>query len=196
MLKQTDRQKKLLFLGIGIGMAAILIALIFVIARRPPKSSVLPPPLPPSALQWKDIKMGQDNKTQVEVKLGPPLSTKNLAENKEVSTYQSSNQYWPHEVEYVNGIATLVKQRQLHSKKFELFEYAKKYGQPEKIVPTKDSGFGIDLYIYTKKGFALKAHRVEGEIFEIWHFQPTTLEDFLQKYSQEIGTDPTQGSRF
>lgn len=196
MPKQTGRQKKFLFLGIGIGIVAILVTLIFVIVRRPPKSPALPPALPPSALQWKNIKVGQDDKSQVAAKLGQPLSTKNLEGNKEVSTYQSNNQYWPHEVEYVNGITTLVKQRQLQSKKFELFEYAKKYGQPEKIVPTNDSGFGIDLYIYAKNGFALKAHRVEGTIFEIWYFQPTTLEDFLQKYSQEIGTDPTQGSRF
>lgn len=68
-----------------------------------------------------------------------------------------------------------------------LSDYLKKYGNPEKTVNGSNYfGFNVSTYIYASSGFAYIANPSTNWVYEIQFFQPTTVDDYMNKYGQDI----------
>lgn len=62
-----------------------------------------------------------------------------------------------------------------------------KYGPPEKILNGSNFyGYQMDTYIYPAKGFAFIANKNTDEIYEIQTFAPTSLDNYLSNYGDDI----------
>jgi len=66
-------------------------------------------------------------------------------------------------------------------------DYISKYGQPEKST-TGSKFFGpfASTYIYNSKGFAFIGNLNTNEIFEIQVFSPTSVDNYIKTYGQDI----------
>lgn len=145
-----------------------------------------------SAPTWRNIQVGSDTKEEVIGKLGSPLSATTSAAGWEQLDFQSTNQYWPHEVFFQKDKSTLVRERLLDPKSGELQTYITQYGSPDEVMNNSLSGLEFYLHVFASSGIAVNANPSTGTVFEVWYFPPTTLEKFKQTYATEIGYYPEQ----
>lgn len=69
-----------------------------------------------------------------------------------------------------------------------------KYGQPESIIQgSKTWGPYINLYLYAGKGIAFIGNPNTDEVYELQTFKPLSTEEYIQKYGDDINTNPPQG---
>ena len=88
------------------------------------------------------------------------------------------------EVIYERVLTSPQKQNPNYSTTSELLQ---KYGQPTITYNGhKIYGFPALIYLYPDKGIAFIANKFTGEVYELQIFQPTTAEQYLKLYGQDI----------
>lgn len=64
------------------------------------------------------------------------------------------------------------------------------YGDTQNILYGNDAINGIFLYVYPDKGIAYLGNKSSNTLFEIWYFEPTTMDTFITNwasgYSKQI----------
>lgn len=71
--------------------------------------------------------------------------------------------------------------------------YTNLYGTPDKeFVGSEAFGKFVETYIYLKQGLAFKVNPFTLEVYGIQTFKPTTLEDYLKKWGQDIKEYPKE----
>jgi hypothetical protein len=69
-----------------------------------------------------------------------------------------------------------------------------RYGTPEKTIQgSKLWGPFIMLYIYSNKGLAFIGNPNTDEVYELQTFSPTSVDDYIQKYGDDIDNTPPGG---
>jgi hypothetical protein len=74
-------------------------------------------------------------------------------------------------------------------------EYKKRFGEPERdIQGSKFYDWIAHTYLYTNKGFAFIGNPFTDEVFEFHFFEPTTVENYIQLYGQDLdeGAQPEE----
>ncbi len=73
-------------------------------------------------------------------------------------------------------------------------QYEKEYGKPQQTIRgSRFYGNLIRTYIYANKGFALIGNPITDEVFEIHTFNPTTVENYIQEFGEDIDKDAPAG---
>lgn len=149
------------------------------------------PEAPQSASWQQNIYAGQTTKAEVESKLGPPIKTEEK-DGKTIYSYQSINQYRPHQIELLGEKVVTIKEQVIKDEKGKLNDYIQKYGPPEaEIFGTH--GTTSPGHFWGKIGLLVYAGNFDGTIIEIWYFQPTTLEKFLLDNPNFTTEEPIEG---
>ncbi len=65
-------------------------------------------------------------------------------------------------------------------------DYFKKFGQPNKTFKGSNYYGNANTYLYTQEGFAIIGNPNTDTIYEIQKFSPTTIENYLKLYGQDI----------
>jgi hypothetical protein len=73
-------------------------------------------------------------------------------------------------------------------------DYEKEYGKPQQIIRGSHFyGNLIKTYIYADKGFVLIGNPFTDEVFEVHTFIPTTIENYIQLYGEDINKNAPAG---
>lgn len=96
----------------------------------------------------------------------------------------------PHEINTRGGIATderiVLPEIEGQTGFTTISSVVEKYGQPERILSGSTFyGDFVSRYLYPKKGLLFVVNTNTNEVFEILHFQPMELTDFVKNYSNE-----------
>ena len=142
----------------------------------------------PTISVWENISVGRDSAEKITAKLGQPESTTKSSGGADILNYPGPHSFWPNQVYIQDKTSALVKQRMINKVAGELQQYLTKLGTPDLITASNDDlpATGFRLYVFVSQGLALNASPTSGAIFEIWYFQPTTLEKFQSQFKNEI----------
>lgn len=133
---------------------------------------------------------GQTKLGEVE-KLPGLLKKETIEGNQTKYSFQSPLELRPEEIITLNGIVVfeqvLTPEDPLESGYATMSEYVQKYGEPEeKITGSKFYGWNIVTYVYAKNGFAIIGNVYTDEAYEITVFQPTSLENYLNRWGKDL----------
>lgn len=89
----------------------------------------------------------------------------------------------------------LLKPKSTTGKKYaQISDYEKEYGHPQKIIRgSLFYGNLIRTYIYADRGFALIGNPFTNEVLEIHIFTPTTVENYIKQYGEDINKNAPDG---
>jgi len=161
----------------------ILVVLIsaVVLARTTPIEEKLTT-APQGGASYKSIVPGISSEKEVIDKLGNPLNTKTEADKK-ILEYQSTSPFVPHKFTLENNTVILVKEIVTLEDKISSQVLKQKYGEPPyKLFDQTSYSSTFFLFVYPEKGIAYLGHQ-DGTVIEVWYFQPTNLNTFMQKYA-------------
>jgi hypothetical protein len=157
---------------------ALLLAIITTFLTKKPVTG-------PVGLSWQGIIPGKTSERELLQKLGNPLSQQ-VEEHKKIFSFSSENQYRPNEVITLDSKVVFIKQPVVYPQEGEFEKYLQQFGQPDKVLFGPHSDAFFDAYIFLKQGLVLMANKNDGTIIEKWYFKPTSLENFLQAWGQEL----------
>lgn len=174
--------KKFLYLLL---ISLSLTATIFIISKvynNSLGSRGTPTPSPFSTqIDFQKIIPGVSSKSDVISLLGKPL-----IEEGNTIEYKSSSPNFNHQVifdqEKVSFVKEIVTLKEKDTKKAQ--NIIKVYGEPKKMFFGPDAEAGFYLFVYPENGVAYIGHPESGMLLEIWHFPPTDMESFVNKYAQ------------
>ena len=149
-----------------IGFALVLVIMITVVLQQ--KQRVLYP--------WNGVIPGKTSIADLEKTLGQPVGTKQQGDQV-VYGFKSDYPSFPHEVVTNNtGTVSFVREWIPTENPKKIADYLKELGPPQLITTSLDEGYTI--YAFPSRGIAFNAHTVTGTLFHIWHFSPTTVDQF------------------
>lgn len=163
-----------------------LIAIVFIISKINDSSSGtrnIPTSLSFSnQIDYQKILPGVSSKTDVISLLGAPLT-----EEENTIEYKSSSPNFNHQItfdqEKVSFVKEIVTLKEKSSKKAQ--DIIKASGEPKNMLYGPDAEAGFYLFVYPEDGVAYIGHPESGMLLEIWHFPPTDIESFINKYAQD-----------
>lgn len=119
----------------------------------------------------------------------PNTQEENLPNGNTSYQFNSSLADRSHEVQFHNNISIFERVILLgdNSNSLTVQDLILKYGQAEKTT-TGSIYYGrqINTYIYPSKGLAFIANPNIGEVFELQTFSPTSLEEYMNNFGQDI----------
>lgn len=133
----------------------------------------------PKGASFKSLVPGDSTKSDTIERLGDPLN------NKESNSldFKSRNPNLPHQVLTENEKITFIKEI-ITAEDGKTSTYITNfYGEAPYVLYGLESIHGFNLYIYPDKGIAYIGHVKEPILLEVWYFQPTTQEDFRDKWA-------------
>lgn len=147
--------------------------------KSPPNQGVSP-------LSWKGIVPGKTTTDEAERTLGKPVSLER-ADINTILKYETVVGGPPHTVVVENQIVGLIKERFSGSETLD--DLRKQYGNPDGEFwgPYKEVGF--KLFVFSSRGVAVLANRLDGVVLEVWYFEPATLDGFLKKWGAGLETE-------
>ncbi len=169
----------------------VLVGLVIAIRANALKEKSTTPT--PGGTNYKSVIPGKSSEKEVIDKLGDPINTKTEA-NKKTLEYKSTSPYLPNQVTMENNTVSLIKEIVTLEDNISSQSLKEKYGEPPyKLFDQTSESSTFFLFVYTEPGIAYLGHE-DGTVIEIWYFQPTTLQVFIQKYAPtySINPPPTQ----
>lgn len=131
-----------------------------------------------AGVAWQDtVVPGSTTKEELEAKLGPPKEV--TEENGQLTyAYESGSEFLPHTVSFDDNKVTLVKEKIIAGEQNTLDLFRQKYG-PEDTQLYEDQPTSLAGYFWGELGLLIFANKIDGTIFEIWYFPPTSYQQFL-----------------
>lgn len=115
---------------------------------------------------------------------GIPNIETQLADGTTKYTYESTNPNRPNEIIVENG--TIIYQRSLVNNKY-IYHYTNTMGAPDYVFQSsKFYGSNTMTYVYLDEGTAFVADAKTTLVKEQLSFKPTSLEQFKEKYAQDV----------
>lgn len=177
------------------GLIIIIITLILILIINQPKKAITPPPpvisqSPTTSFLFQKSIIGKTTPTDIE-KAYQVKDKRTLANSDLEYSLDSKLQARPDQIIFHNNLAqferTVVLGKTNASNYLKISDQIIKYGPAEKIIRgSKFYGYFRDTYIYATRGFAFIANTNADEIFEIQLFNPTSLDNYLSKYGDDI----------
>ncbi|HBL52191.1 MAG: hypothetical protein A3D24_00525 [Candidatus Blackburnbacteria bacterium RIFCSPHIGHO2_02_FULL_39_13] len=179
------------FVIISLAFVASILVAIKILVPAPTTVSSTPSPIP-KAQSWNGVVPGQTTIQNLPESIGKSEAT--LNQNGQ-TTYEVERKGGgpPHEVITQNNTVELVKDRVLSGN---ISTFKNNYGEPEGEYFGEHQSVGFKTYVWAKDGVAVVAHEKEGVIFEVWYFQPTTLQVFLSTWGKGLSIEPEQKSGY
>lgn len=85
-----------------------------------------------------------------------------------------------------NSLGKISAKRTVVSQKI-LNNYTNAFGPPDYVFQgTRTYGSNAMVYVYLKRGLAVIADNNTTQVYEQWEFRPMSLDQFKEKYTQEI----------
>lgn len=163
------------------------IATIIVLAKiflTKPQEEVVGPP-PPSAPSWNEVTPGTTTSEEVKQKLGEPETA--VPEGDYLKFLYPRQGGGPkHEVILEGTTVALIKDRVLDGN---ISAFRQKYGLPENEFWGEHKTVGFKTYVWPKNGIAVVAGAEEGIIYEVWYFQPMTMDQFLASWGKGLSVE-------
>lgn len=160
----------LLFLVLG--MTALLVA------RRTQEKG--PASLPPAINQvaWRGVAPGKTAVGELGDRLGPPL---NIEPSRGGSTlyYPSTSGNWPTAVVESRGVVRFVREHVFAPADTSYANRVRSFLEGPVVLYGPEFESGRNLYVFPGRGIALLANKDANYVFEVWYFQPSTLEALL-----------------
>jgi len=108
-----------------------------------------------------------------------------------ISSYSPWEKVWPTQAIVPNNDPQLTMTKEFYSSKTKNYhDYLDQYGYPDKELFGPDAAAGFSVFTFLKSGLAIVANPSNGLVIEVWHFPPTTLENFLNYYGPDLSTEP------
>lgn len=132
---------------------------------------------------WRSFQPGKTGRDEVVKNLGIPIDEKRV-DNNLISDFSSSSPTRNHEVIFNDQkIGQFFKEIVTAKDSKKASDLVQIYGQPQSILFGEDAVNGIYLYVYPTKGVAFLANKNSDTLFEIWHFEPTTLDNLIKNWA-------------
>lgn len=136
--------------------------------------------------------IGTTTKEQI-LKLPEIASSSALTSTKTLYTFKSTETLQSHTVITVNGTVAFEKGTLIQPglKLNKISDYLASYGAPEKtLTGSKKFGQFENTYVYATKGFALVGNPFTDEVDQLQSFIPTTVEQYISEWGQDIDQKP------
>ncbi|MCX6706058.1 MAG: hypothetical protein NTV24_03055 [Candidatus Woesebacteria bacterium] len=184
MNKHLGQKTKYLLVGL---LLLSVISVVFVFSSTKPKTNnnATPQPSQIKTIDWSKLTPGESTTKDVTDVLGNPIIQK---EN--VYFFKSSTSVANNEAVIENGTAQFFKEIVTLSDKKTVDTITSKYGLAPNTLYGSNSINGFDLYVYPDKGVAYLGNSITRDLLEIWHFTPTDIDTFLNKWGQGYSVKP------
>ncbi len=182
--------KKTFFLALALLGAIIILGLILLFSQSESTSTDTPllPVISQSPSRISSQQKTIIGKTTLEelVQEHPETQEQSLPNGNQGYTIASPLDARPDQVEFKNRVAIF--ERAVVLGNLKIPELILKYGQAEKIIKgSKFYGDHMENHLYPSKGLMFIGNPNTNEVFEIQTFTPTTIEDYLNSYGEDIG---------
>lgn len=130
------------------------------------------------SITWTPVRFSEDDLRGVD------FTESRLPDSSVKYSYESTNPNRPNEIIVKNNI--IIYQRSIINSKY-IFHYTNTMGAPDYVFQSsRFYGGNTMTYVYLEEGTAFVADAKTTLVKEQLSFQPTSLEDFKQKYAQDI----------
>lgn len=185
--------KKTLILMVGLLIIiATLVVIVFV--RKPKESPALPTAVisqsPSPLFPTQKSTIGKTTVNDIEKKYS--VNHKQVLANGDLEySFNSQIEARPDQIVFRNNVAeferTVILSSTVTQNYLKISDQILKYGPTERIVKgSKFYGCHMDTYIYASKGFTFTANANTDEVYEIQTFLPTSVDNYLANYGQDI----------
>lgn len=150
-----------------------------------------PPPTAPENApnQWQGLVPGYSTLADVTQSLGEPLRSERTGDGIEYQ-FNSPIQALPHEViTNDQGVVTFIKQYVSYKDELFLSHYVEQYDDAELVLKDEGSRDSLDAHVFLDQGLVVLAHVADGNVEQLWYFEPTTKEKFLASWGKSLQTE-------
>jgi hypothetical protein len=162
--------------------------LIFLFGIKTNQTKITQPSPTPGTANWSGIIPGKSSEVDVNKIFGNPISTKGG-----VSDYKSSSDTQNNKVVYQNGKVIFMKHIITNADNPSTTVITDEFGAAPVQLYGPEASAGIYLFVYPDKGIAYMGNPDKQFLFEIWYFQPMSINDFISKWAPNYST--TQNSQ-
>lgn len=143
----------------------------------------------PSAPSFRSLTPGVSTKKQVADQLGAVIEEVKLGEGT-LASYLSNNPNFPHQVAFEDEKAIFIKEIVTMKDNKRANDIQQQFGPPtDRLYNSASSNSNFFLFVNPQSGFAYIGHP-DGTLLEVWYFQPTSLEDFREKWAPSYSLQP------
>lgn len=173
---------------IMIVLAGLLYIVNLFIKGSSPTSTPTPTPVAQRA-SYKDIFPGISSEADLRNALGTPLKT-TTNESGIIDEYKSTSELRRHIATIKSGKVVFFKEIVSANDKTTATDITNIYGVAPNILYNKSPNSTFNLYVYPSNGIAYIGHS-DGALLEIWYFEPTTIDNFINLWGQDYSTSPS-----
>lgn len=183
--KQQSFWKEYWYVALGI---FVFVALIVAQILR----MLTPREVPIQENTWEGITPGYTSLEQLMEKLGEPIGSENTNLGTAVY-YQSEFPAYPDTIVVDNSnTVQFIKEHIPYDENHLLSQYIEQFGQPDLELIDEQTGPSATAYVFLSKGIVIVAHANAHTVEQKWYFDPTTRENFLRSWGQNL-TDEAPG---
>lgn len=164
-------------------LAIISVGYIFSMTQQ--NSKPIPTPKALNVPDWNMVIPGTSTEQEVVNTLGTPKGKVG-----DVSNYPSRNLAIDSQIYYQKEVVGLIKETVGYSEKRNIDEISSKYGVAPNMLYGPDAVNGYFLFVYPTNGIAYLGNPNTKSLLEVWYFQPTTIDDFLNKWGSGYSLKP------
>lgn len=162
----------------------IAIIIVFFVFMKINESNIKPSPTP-GAASWTGILPGKTTTNDATKILGTPI-----ASSGNVLDFQSKSPTENNKITSENGKVVFIRHVIAKGDNTSTTQITDLYGAAPIRLYGPDSNGGEDLYVYPDKGVAYLANQPKEYVFEIWYFEPMSVNDFIQKWAPNYSSNP------
>lgn len=170
----------------------VLAAILYIVNLFLKGSSLTPIPTPTSITQrasYKDIVPGLSSEADLKKSLGTPLKT-TTSELGIIDEYKSTSELRHHIATIKNEKVVFFKEIVSAKDETTSTNVTNIYGVAPNILYSKSPNSTFNLYVYPSNGIAYLGHS-DGTLLEIWYFEPTTIDNFINLWGKDYLTSPS-----
>jgi len=177
------------WLLILISLTAVLFVVNKILETKIP-TPVTPTPVTDKVANYRSIVLGVSTQDEVNELLGFPLKEQYINEKK-VAEYSSTNEFRNHVVTIENGKVVLIKEIVNTNDNKNSSTIIDSYGTAPYMFYDQRPSATFNLYVYPTNGIAYLGHE-DGTLLEIWYFEPTTIDNFINKWGEGYGKEESK----
>lgn len=176
---------------IAVGISILSILYIISVTQIPSNKKVAPSATPSTnkIASFKSLVPGTATENDVNNALGNPIST-TFTDGDKVNEYKSTVENIPNSAYFSNDKMVLFKETIGSNDNVTADTVMKTYGVSPNLLYTNIPNSSFNLYVYPSNGIAYVGHE-DGTLFEIWYFQPTTIDEVLKTWGKDYSLNPS-----
>ena len=179
------------------GLVVLIIIITILLALQTSPSQEINPPLKSSPLPLQKAKIGEKISSKIENNF-KIINKEATDEGKVIYSLDSKNPIRTDQIITQNNQVIFqrvyVPENPNDPNHLLISTMLRKYGTPEKTVQgSKLWGHLIVLYIYSSNGVAFIGNPNTDEVYELQTFTPLSVDEYIQKYGDDIDETPPRG---